>query len=58
MFKWVQKRRDAVQQQEQFDREYLMSLSEKELLVEVAIEMKRVSRKCDEIKRKIRIHSN
>ena len=36
----------------------LMELSEKELLVEMILELKRISEKCDEIGRKIVIWSN
>ncbi len=36
----------------------LMELSEKELLVEMVLELKRISEKCDEIGRKIVIWSN
>lgn len=36
----------------------LMELSEKELLTEMILELKRISEKCDEIGRKIVIWSN
>lgn len=36
----------------------LMELSEKELLIEMILELKRISEKCDEIGRKIVIWSN
>lgn len=40
------------------EKERLMELSEKELLVEMILELKRISEKCDEIGRKIVIWSN
>ena len=40
------------------ERPRLMELSEKELLVEMILELKRISEKCDEIGRKIVIWSN
>ena len=43
---------------EQEVREYLNSLSEKELLIEVLLELKKVNNKCDDIARKIVIWSN
>ena len=43
---------------EQEMRENLSSLSEKELLIEVLIELKRLNNKCDSIARKIVIWSN
>ena len=43
---------------EQEVREYLNSLSEKELIIEVLIELKKISNKCDDIARKIVIWSD
>ena len=43
---------------EQDEKEQLYNLSEKELLVELIIELKKVSVKCDDIARKIIIWSN
>ena len=37
---------------EQEVREYLNSLSEKELIIEVLIELKKINNKCDDIARK------
>ena len=39
-------------------RESLNSMSEKELLIELLIELKKVSYKCDRINRDIRIYSD
>ena len=39
-------------------REYLNSLSEKELIIEVLIELKKLNNKCDDIARKIVIWSD
>ena len=43
---------------EQEVREYLNSLSEKELIIEVLIELKKINNKCDDIARKIVIWSD
>ena len=43
---------------EQEVREYLNSLSEKELIIEVLIELKKINDKCDDIARKIVIWSD
>ena len=43
---------------EQEVREYLNSLSEKELLIEVLLELKMLNDKCDDIARKIVIWSD
>lgn len=43
---------------EQEEKERLKSLSEKELLIELIIELKKVSIKCDDIARKIVIWSD
>lgn len=43
---------------EQEERERLKSLSEKELLIELILELKKVSIKCDDIARKIVIWSD
>ena len=40
------------------EKERLNNLSEKELLVELILEMKKIDRKCDDIARKIVIWSN
>lgn len=40
------------------ERERLNHMSEKELLVELILEMKKIDRKCDDIARKIVIWSN
>ena len=43
---------------EQEERERLSSLSEKELMIENLIELKKISSKCDDIARKIVLWSN
>ena len=43
---------------EQEVREYLNSLSEKELIIEVLIELKKINSKCNDIARKIVIWSD
>lgn len=45
-------------QEEQAERERLQTLSEKELMVEMLMELKIISRKCDDIRRKIVTWSN
>lgn len=55
MFDWL-KRAPAIDPEAEKAR--LMELSEKELLVEMILELKRISEKCDEIGRKIVIWSN
>ena len=48
--------RNTVNEQEV--REYLNLLSEKELIIEVLIELKKLNSKCDDIARKIVIRSD
>ena len=55
MFDWLNKNSSS---SEQTERTRLTSLSEKELMIEMILELKRISRKCDEIGRKIVIWSN
>ena len=43
---------------ENAERERLLRLSEKELLVELMLQLEKVNRKCDDIRRKIVIWSN
>ena len=40
------------------EKEWLNNMSEKELLVELILELKKIDRKCDDIARKIVIWSN
>ncbi len=40
------------------ERAYLMNLSEKEILIEVVLELKRISEKCDDIGKRIVLWSN
>ena len=53
-----EERREQQRQAEQAERERLQALSEKELLIEMLIELKRVDKKCDDIARKIVIYSD
>ncbi len=46
------------QDEEKAERDRLMNLSEKELMVEMIIELQKISYKCDKIARKIVIWSN
>ena len=55
MFDWLNKNSSSREQTEQTR---LINLSEKELMIEMILELKRISRKCDEIGRKIVIWSN
>ena len=48
--------RNTVNEQE--ERGYLTSLSEKELMIEMLIELKKLNNKCDDIARKIVIWSD
>ena len=54
----MEERREQQRQAEQAERERLQALSEKELLIEMLIELKRVDKKCDDIARKIVIYSD
>ena len=54
----IEERREQKRQAEQAERERLQALSEKELLIEMLIELKRVDRKCDDIARKIVLYSD
>ena len=58
MFGWGKQAQERRAQEEQAERLRLQSLSEKELLIEMLIELKRVDRKCDDIARKIVIWSD
>ena len=55
MFDWLKK---APAIDPKAEKAHLMELSEKELLVEMILKLKRISEKCDEIGRKIVIWSN
>ena len=55
MFNWFN---ISSRQDEDAERNRLMGLSEKELMVEIIIKLEIISRKCDEIGRKIVIWSN
>lgn len=55
MFDWLKK---APAIDPEAEKARLMELSEKELLTEMILELKRISEKCDEIGRKIVIWNN
>lgn len=55
MFGWKSSQN---KQDEQTERQRLSCLNEKELLVEVILELRKLGRKCDDIGRKIVIWSN
>ena len=50
--------KDNYEEQLRLERERLNNMSEKELMVELILEMKKIDRKCDDIARKIVIWSN
>ena len=58
MFGWGKQAQEQKEQEEQAERVRLQSLSEKEIMVEMLIELKRIDAKLDSIKRTIRIYSN
>ena len=55
MFNWFN---SSSRKDEDAERNQLMELSEKELMVEIIIKLETISQKCDEIGRKIVIWSN
>ena len=50
--------RENYEEQLRLEKERLNSMSEKELLIEMIMEFKKIDRKCDDIARKIVIWSN
>ena len=50
--------RNNYEEQLRSEKELLNSMSEKELLIEIILELKRIDQKCDDIARKIVIWSN
>ena len=48
----------AIEEELRIEKERLNNMSEKELLVEMILELKKIDRKCDDIARKIVIWSN
>ena len=50
--------RENYEEQLRLERERLKSMSEKELLIELVMELKKIDRKCDDIARKIVVWSN
>ena len=50
--------RNNYEEQLRSEKERLNSMSEKELLIEMILELKRIDQKCDDIARKIVIWSN
>ena len=58
MFGWGKQSQEQREQEEQAERVRLQSLSEKEIMAEMLIELKRIEAKLDSINRTIRICSN
>ena len=58
MFGWGKQAQERREQEEQAERLRLQSLSEKELMIEMLIQLKRINVKCDDIARKIVIWSD
>ena len=58
MFGWGKPSQEQREQEEQAERVRLQSLSEKEIMAEMLIELKRIEAKLDSINRTIRICSN
>ena len=58
MFGWGKPSQEQREQEEQAERVRLQSLSEKEIMAEMLIELKRIEAKLDSINRTIRIYSN
>ena len=53
MFGFAKNLQERREQEEREDRMRLQSLSEKELLVEILLELKKVNRNCNDIERQI-----
>ncbi len=51
-------RQEEREQQIREEKNRLLSLSEKELLIEILFELKRIENGIDDVERSIRIHSN
>ena len=58
MFGWGKQAQEKREQEELAEREYLQQLSEKEILIELMIELKRVDKKLDRIRSTVISHSN
>ena len=58
MFGWGKQSQEQREQEEQAERVRIQSLSEKEIMAEMLIELKRIEAKLDSINRTIRIYSN
>ena len=61
MFGWgrqAQERREQEEQEEQEERLRLEALSEKELMIELMIELKRIDRKIERVRRTVITHSD
>ena len=50
--------RENYEEQFHMEKERLNNMSEKELLIELVMELKKIDRKCDDIARKIVVWSN
>lgn len=54
----IRQRQEEREQQIREEKNRLLSLSEKELLVEILLELKRVENKIDDVKTSVRIYNN
>lgn len=57
MFGWVKQAEERRAQEEQEERLRLETLSEKELMIELMIELKRLDRKIERVRRSVIAHS-
>lgn len=58
MFVWGKQAQERRAQEEQAERDRLTALSEKELMIELMIELKRIDRKIDRIRRTVITYSD
>ena len=58
MFGWGRQAQERREQEEQEERLRLEALSEKELMIELMIELKRIDRKIERVRRTVITHSD
>ena len=58
MFGWGRQAQERREQEEQEERMRLEALSEKELMIELMIELKRIDRKIERVRRTVITHSD
>ena len=58
MFVWGRQAQERREQEEQEERLRLEALSEKELMIELMIELKRIDRKIERVRRTVITHSD